>query len=113
VLITVLKSKIHMATITETQPYYEGSIGIDKDLIKAAGLVPGEKVAVLNSNNSNRFETYVIEGQKGEISLRGPAAKLGKKGDKVVIIAYGHIEQDETRKFKPNIVLVDERNEIK
>lgn len=112
-LITIFKSKIHMATITDTQPYYQGSIGIDKELIEAAGLVAGEKVAVLNSNNSNRFETYVIEGGKGEISLRGPAAKLGKKGDKVVIIAYGHAEPEEARKFKPRIVLVDERNEIK
>lgn len=112
-LITILKSKIHMATITDTQPYYEGSIGIDKDLMEAAGLVAGEKVSVLNFNNSNRFETYVIEGGKGEISLRGPAAKLGKKGDKVVIIAYGHVEQAETKKFKPKIVLVNERNEIK
>ncbi|MFC1637536.1 aspartate 1-decarboxylase, partial [Candidatus Margulisiibacteriota bacterium] len=108
-LITIFKSKIHMATISDTQPYYQGSIGIDKDLIKAAGLVPGEKVAVLNFNNTNRFETYVIEGQKGEISLRGPAAKLGKKGDKVVIISYGHIEQEEANKFKPKIVLVNER----
>jgi len=112
-LITIFKSKIHMATITDTQPYYQGSIGIDKELIEAAGLVAGEKVAVLNFNNSNRFETYVIEGNKGEISLRGPAAKLGKKGDKVVIIAYGHAEPEEAKKFKPKVVLVDERNEIK
>ena len=102
-----------MATITDTQPYYEGSIGIDKELMEATGLVAGEKVSVLNFNNSNRFETYVIEGSKGEISLRGPAAKLGKKGDKVVIIAYGHAEQAEAKKLKPKIVLVNERNEIK
>ncbi|KPJ62705.1 hypothetical protein AMJ44_15290 [candidate division WOR-1 bacterium DG_54_3] len=112
-LITILKSKIHMATITDTQHYYEGSIGIDKELIEAAGLVVGEKVQVLNFNNSHRFETYVIEGGKREISLRGPAAKLGKKGDKVVILAYGHIEQSEAKKTKPKIVLVNERNEIK
>ena len=112
-LITILKSKIHMATITDTQHYYEGSIGIDKELMEATGLVAGEKVSVLNFNNSNRFETYVIEGGKGEISLRGPAAKLGKKGDKVVIIAYGHAEPAEAKKLKPKIVLVNERNEIK
>ncbi len=112
-LITILKSKIHLATITDTQPYYEGSIGIDRELMDAAGLVAGEKVAVLNSNNSNRFETYVIEGGKGEVSLRGPAAKLGKKGDKVVIIAYGHAEPEEAKKIKPRVVMVDERNEIK
>jgi aspartate 1-decarboxylase len=112
-LITVLKSKIHMATITDLQHYYEGSIGVDKELMEAAGLAPGEKVQVLNFNNSNRFETYVIEGMKGEISLRGPAAKLGKKGDKVIIIAYGLVNREEAKKTKPKIVLVNERNEAK
>ncbi|MBU0671669.1 MAG: aspartate 1-decarboxylase [Candidatus Margulisbacteria bacterium] len=112
-LITVLKSKIHLAKITDTLLYYQGSIGIDKGLMKASGLVAGEKVAVLNFNNSSRFETYVIEGDKGEISLRGPAAKLGKKGDKVIVLAYGQIDQSEAKGFKPKIILVDERNEIK
>lgn len=112
-LITILKSKIHMAAISNTQPYYEGSIGIDKELMEAADLAAGEKVHVLNFNNSNRFQTYVIEGGKGEISLRGPAAKLGKKGDKVIIIAYGHVEQEEAKKVKPKIVLVNEKNEVK
>ncbi len=112
-LITILKSKIHMATVTATQHYYEGSIGIDKELIEASGLVAGEKVHVLNFNNSNRFQTYVIEGAKGEISLRGPAAKLGKKGDKVIILAYGHVEQEEAKKIKPKIIFVNERNEKK
>ena len=102
-----------MATVTDNQPYYEGSIGIDRELMQAAGLTAGEKVQVLNFNNSNRFETYVIEGGKGEISLRGPAAKLAKKGDKVIIIAYGHIEQDQAKGYKPKIILMDERNEIK
>jgi aspartate 1-decarboxylase len=112
-LISIFKSKIHLATITDTQPYYQGSIGIDKELLEASGLVAGEKVHVLNSNNTNRFETYVIEGKKGEISLRGPAAKLGKKGDKVIILAYGMVEQEEASQIKPKIVLVNERNEIK
>jgi aspartate 1-decarboxylase len=102
-----------MAVITNTQHYYEGSIGIDKTLMEAAGLVAGEKVHVLNFNNSNRFQTYVIEGNKGEISLRGPAAKLGKKGDKVIILAYGHADQEEAKKTKAKIVFVNERNEIK
>lgn len=112
-LITVLKSKIHLATITDTQPYYEGSIGIDKDLLEAAGIIPGEKVQVLNSNNSNRFETYAIEGGRGEITLKGPAAKLGKKGDKVIIIAYGLIDQKESKTVKAKIIHVNERNEAK
>ena len=112
-LITIMKSKIHLAKVTDTQLYYQGSIGIDKELMKASGLVAGEKVHVLNFNNSQRFETYVIEGMKGEISLRGPAAKLGKKGDKVIIIAYGHMEPAEAKTFKPKIILVDDRNEVK
>jgi aspartate 1-decarboxylase len=112
-LLTVLKSKIHMAKITDVLLYYEGSIGIDKELMDAAGLIPGEKVHVLNFNNSSRFETYVIEGAKGEISLRGPAAKLGKKGDKVVIISYAMMEPAEAKAYKPKIVLVDDHNEIK
>ena len=102
-----------MATITDTQPYYEGSIGIDKVLMQAAGLIPGEKVHVLNFNNSNRFETYCIEGHKGEISLRGPAAKLGKKGDKVVIVAYVLADENEAKAVKPKVILVDDRNEVK
>jgi len=112
-LLTVLKSKIHLATITDTQLYYQGSIGIGKELMKATGLVAGEKVQVLNFNNSSRFETYVIEGMTGEISLRGPAAKLGKKGDKLIIIAYGIVDQEEAKKVKPKIVMVNDRNEVK
>ncbi|MFC1510898.1 aspartate 1-decarboxylase [Candidatus Margulisiibacteriota bacterium] len=110
-LITILKSKIHLATVTATQFDYQGSIGIDKNLMAAAGLIAGEKVQVLNSDNGNRFETYVIEGQKGEISLKGPAAKLGKKGDKVIIIAYGHAEPEAAKRIKPKIVLVNDQNE--
>lgn len=112
-LINILKSKINMATITDTQLYYEGSIGIDKELMQAAGLISGEKVQVLNFNNANRFETYVIEGQPGEISLKGPAGKLGKKGDKVIILAYAMAEQEEAKKIKPKKVFVNEKNEIK
>ena len=112
-LITVLKSKIHMATITDTQLNYQGSISVGKELMDAAGLVAGEKVHVLNFNNSNRFETYVIEGTKGQIALRGPAAKLGKKGDKVILIAYGIVDQKEAAAVKPKIVFVNEKNEVK
>ena len=102
-----------MATLTEVDPDYEGSIGICPVLISAAGLVPGEKVHVLNSNNTNRFETYVIEGKKGEISLRGPAANLGKVGDKVIILAYGMLKQDNAKDVKAKKVYVNERNEVK
>ena len=112
-LITILKSKIHMATITGTLLNYEGSIAVDPALLKAAGLIPGEKVSVLNFNNSNRFETYLIKGMKGEISLRGPAARLGKKGDKVIILSYGMAEPREAAKIKPKIIHVDNRNQVK
>jgi aspartate 1-decarboxylase len=112
-LISVFKSKIHMATITSTLLNYEGSIAIDPVLLKAAGLIPGEKVHVLNFDNGNRFETYTIIGQKGEISLRGPAAKLGKKGQKVIILSYGLEEAAKAGKIKPKIVHVNGRNQIR
>jgi len=112
-LITVLKSKLHMATITDTLLNYQGSIAVDPKLLKAAGLIPGEKVHVLNFNNGQRFETYTISGKTGEISLRGPAAKLGKKGDRVIILAYGLIEEKQAAKFKAKIILVDKKNKIK
>jgi aspartate 1-decarboxylase len=112
-LITVLKSKIHLAIITSSELHYEGSIAIDRKLLKAAGMYPGEKVAVLNFNNGQRFETYIIEGAPGEIGLRGPAARLGKIGEKVIIIAYAHMTPAEKKKFKPKIILVDDRNQIK
>lgn len=102
-----------MATITDTLLNYEGSIAIDARLLKAAGFVPGEKVHILNFNNGNRFETYTILGEKGEISLRGPAARLGKRGDKVIILSYGLEEQKKAGKLRPKIVHVDGRNEIK
>lgn len=112
-LIAILKSKIHMATITGTLLNYEGSIAVDPALLKAAAIVPGEKVHVLNFNNGSRFETYTIEGKKGEVSLRGPAARLGKKGDKVIILSYGLEDQRKTGKIKPKIIHVDGRNQIK
>ncbi|MFA5112701.1 MAG: aspartate 1-decarboxylase [Candidatus Margulisiibacteriota bacterium] len=112
-LISVLKSKIHMATITSTLLNYEGSIAVDPLLLKASGLIAGEKVHVLNFDNGKRFETYIIIGKKGEISLRGPAAKMGKKGQKVIILSYGFAEQRKAGKIKPQIVHVDGRNKIK
>lgn len=102
-----------MARVTDTLLNYEGSIAIDPDLLKAAGFAVGEKVHVLNFDNGHRFETYTISGKKGEISLRGPAARLGKKGDKVIILSYGLVEQSEAGSVKPRIVHVNERNEIK
>ncbi|MFA4843907.1 MAG: aspartate 1-decarboxylase [Candidatus Margulisiibacteriota bacterium] len=112
-LITVLKSKIHMATITDTLLNYEGSIAIDPTLLKAAGLVVGEKVHILNFHNGNRFETYTILGEKGEISLRGPAARLGRRGERVIILSYGLIDAKKAKNVRPKIVHVDARNKRK
>lgn len=112
-LIHVLKSKIHMAVITDTLLNYEGSIAIDPKLLKASGIVPGEKVHVLNFNNGNRFETYTILGEAGEISLRGPAARLGKRGDRIIILTYGLIEENKAAKYRAKIVHVDGKNKKK
>lgn len=108
----MLRSKIHRATLTGTELDYEGSIAIDRDLIEAAGLLPGEQVHVLNLSNAARLVTYVIEAPAGSgtMLLNGPAARLGAKGDKVVIIAYGAFDEDEARKYKPVIVHVDDQN---
>ncbi|MDD4179594.1 MAG: aspartate 1-decarboxylase [Candidatus Margulisbacteria bacterium] len=112
-LIHMLKSKIHMATITDTLLHYEGSIAIDPALLKAANIIPGEKVHVLNFNNGNRFETYAISGEKGEISLRGPAARLGKRGDKVIILTYAMEDAKKAAKYRAKIVHVNEKNQPK
>lgn len=111
-LITILKSKLHMATITGTLLNYEGSIAIDSNLLKASGIITGEKVQVLNFHNGNRFETYVISGEKGELSLRGPAARLGRVGEKVIIIAYGLEDEKKAKKVRPKIIHVTSKNEL-
>jgi aspartate 1-decarboxylase len=111
----MLKSKIHNATITETQLEYEGSIEIDGALMREADMLAGERVQVLNLNNGNRFETYVIEGKgnSGVIGLRGPAALKGKVGDKVFILSYAIVSNDEAKKIRPKVVYVDENNRVK
>ena len=108
----MLKSKIHRATLTGTELHYEGSIAIDRDLIEAADLLPGERVDVLNVSNAERLTTYVIEAPAGSgtVVLKGPAARLGVAGDKVVIVAYGVVTEEEARRLKPKVVYVDEQN---
>jgi aspartate 1-decarboxylase len=108
----MLRSKIHRATLTGTELDYEGSIAIDRDLIEAAGLLPGEQVHVLNLSNAQRLITYVIEAPvgSGTIMLNGPAARLGAVGDKVTILAYAVIDDAESGALKPKIVHVDETN---
>ena len=110
--ITVFKSKIHRATITGADLDYEGSISIDRDLLDAAGILVYERVQVVNLNNGNRFETYVIEGKRGSgaIELNGPAARLGQPDDLIIIISYAAMTPDEAENHMPKIVLVDSDN---
>lgn len=108
----MLRSKIHRATLTGTELDYEGSIAIDRDLIEAAQLLPGEQVHVLNVSNGSRLVTYVIEAPAGSgtMLLNGPAARLGVRGDQVVIISYCGVSEEEAKQLKPIIVLVDDKN---
>lgn len=111
----MLKSKIHRATVTEANLYYEGSITIDSNLIQAANILEYEKVEVLNLNNGQRIQTYVIKGKSGSgvVCLNGPAARGSCCGDKVIIVSYLLVEDKEAKSIKPKIIKVDERNKIK
>lgn len=111
-LITVFKSKIHRATITDADLNYVGSISIDKNLMDAADLIEYEKVQIANITNGERLETYVIEAPAGSgtIALNGAAARKGNKGDLIIVIAYGHFHKDELKNFKPTVVHVDSDN---
>ncbi len=113
--IEVVKSKIHRVTITEANLQYVGSITIDLDLMEAANVIEGEKVQIVNINNGERLETYVIKGERGsgEICLNGPAARKVAVGDIIIIISYASMEFEEAKKFKPSIIFPDtETNKI-
>lgn len=112
-LIKLLKSKIHLATVTGKNLFYEGSLTLDKEIIEKANLKPLEAVWIYNLNNGNRFETYVIEGKKGEVILNGAAARLGEVGDKIIIVSYAWISEEELKNFRTTLVYLDEKNEIK
>ena len=109
----MLKSKIHRARITQLDIDYEGSITIDKGLMEEADILPYEQVQVLNLHNSARFATYAIEGERGsgEICINGAAARLVARGDKVIILAYKVVSDEEARSSHPSLVYVDESNE--
>lgn len=109
----VLKSKIHLATITDKNLYYDGSLTLDTELMKKAGLKPFEAVWVYNLNNGARFETYLIEGNRGEVILNGAAARLGEIGDKLIIVAYAWVSEDNLKDFKTKVLLLDEKNQLK
>lgn len=113
-LIEFLYSKIHRATVTDANLNYVGSITIDKDLMDKANLNEGQKVEILDINNGERFQTYVIEGKQGQkdICLNGAAARKVAIGDKIIIVAYASMTPEEAKSFKPTIVQVNEKNEI-
>jgi len=109
---TMLKSKIHRATVTDADVDYVGSITIDSDLMMAADILPYEKVHVVDVDNGARLETYAIEGPSGSgaIEMNGAAARLVAKGDLIIIMSYAQVDEAESRKLRPTVVLVDERN---
>ena len=111
---TMLKSKIHRATVTGLELEYEGSIAIDEDLMEAADLLAGEQVQVLNLQNGERFITYVIRGERGtgQMMLNGPAARLAYKGDTIIVIAYAVMEDAEAKTFRSRVVKVDGQNRM-
>ena len=110
----MLKSKIHRATVTGCDLHYVGSITLDTELMESADLLPGEMVHVLDVDNGNRFETYVIEGARGsgEVCLNGAAARLVHQGDRVIVVSYGVYDEQELESHEPRVVHVDERNAI-
>ncbi|KQL49330.1 L-aspartate 1-decarboxylase [Brevibacillus choshinensis] len=112
---TMMKAKIHRATVTEANLNYVGSITIDKNLMDALDILPNEKVQIVNNNNGARLETYVIEGAPGSgvICLNGAAARLVQEGDIVIIIAYAMMTDEEARTYKPRVAIMDEKNQIK
>src|SRR5882757_1378308 len=112
--LTLMKTKIHRATVTEADLAYEGSITVDAGLLREAGILPYEQVHVYDINNSNRFVTYAIEGEagSGRICVNGAAARLVHPGDRVIIVAYAQMSLDEARGFKPHVILVDEKNRL-
>ena len=110
--IEILKSKIHKATVTDCDLNYIGSITIDENLINASNMVIGEKVQVVNINNGERLETYIIKGKKnsGEVTLNGPAARKVQKGDKIIIISYAVMSISDAKKFNQTLIFTNENN---
>lgn len=111
-LYNMFHGKIHRATVTEANLNYMGSITIDEELMELAGILPGERVQIVNNNNGARLETYTIPGERGSgvICLNGAAARLTAIGDTVIIIAYSMMDEKEAQTFSPKVVMVDEKN---
>ncbi len=112
--IQVLKSKIHRVKVTQAELHYVGSITIDEDLLDAANMIENEKVAIVNVNNGERFETYIIKGERGSgmVCLNGPAARKVQVGDVVIIISYASMDFEEAKKFKPSVIFPDNNNKV-
>lgn len=113
-LIEVLKSKIHCVKVTEANLNYIGSITIDEDLLDAANMIAGEKVQIVNNNNGERFETYIIKGERGsgEICLNGAAARKVQVGDTIIIISYALMDFEEAKRFSPSVIFPAEGNKL-
>jgi len=113
-LVTMLQCKLHRATVTHVDLHYEGSLGIDRALVEMAGLLPGQQIDVLNISNGVRFTTYVLEEDHGSrrIGIYGAAAHLASPGDRIIVLAYAHMEQAEARRHSPIVLVLDEQNEI-
>jgi len=113
-LLTMLKAKLHRATVTGTDMDYDGSIAIDRDLLDASGILPHEQVDVLNINTGGRFTTYAIEAARGsrDMCVNGAAARLVQNGDKIIVVAYCQIPAEEARNYHPTIVVLGEGNAI-
>lgn len=113
-LLYMFKSKLHRATVTQADLNYVGSVTIDGELLEKAGILPGEKIQIVNVNNGKRFETYTIEGEAGSgiICINGAAARLVQVGDKVIIIAYALMDENEVKTHQPKVLVLDERNKI-
>jgi len=110
----MLQAKLHRACVTDVRPDYEGSLTVDLDLIDQAGMLVHQKIAVLNITNGQRFETYLIPGERGkrDIVINGAAARLALKGDRVIIITYGQYDEAELATYQPKVVLLDEQNRV-
>jgi aspartate 1-decarboxylase len=113
-LLTMLKAKLHRATITGADLHYEGTIAIDRDLLDASGILPHEQVDVLNITTGGRFTTYAIEAPRGSraVAVNGAAARLAQIGDKVIVVAYCQVPAEEARNYHPSVVVLGEDNEI-
>jgi len=106
----LMKSKIHRATVTRADLHYEGSCGIDPQLMRLADIVPGEQLHIVNVTNGSRAVTYAIEGEPGEVALNGAMAHIGEPGDLVILITYAQVDEAERAAFQPRVVMVDQHN---